>query len=72
MALGRETKEMLAVKLPYLAPIAEQLDIELGKVQSQHQGWARICFDSQGIKSNGKLIIKRIRTIADLLLKEDE
>ncbi len=72
MALGKETQEMLAIKLPYLAPVAEKLDRALGVVKSQNKGWARICFDAQGIDVKGNLIVKRIKATLDFLTKDDD
>lgn len=69
MALGKETKEMLAVKLPYLAPYAESLDTALGVAKTQNKGWARICFDTQGIDLKGNLIIKHIETVLKTFIK---
>lgn len=60
MALGEDTQKMLAVKLPYLAPIAEELDEVLGIVKSQNEGKALIRFETQGIDLYGNLIIKCI------------
>lgn len=71
MALGKETAEMLAVKLPHLAPIAERLDTALGIAKTQNRGWARICFDAQGIDYKGNLIVKSIKTVLELFTKTE-
>lgn len=65
--MGPETAEMLAIKFPHLAPMAEDLDKVLGVVKTQNQGWARICFDVQGIDREGNLIVKGIEAALKFL-----
>jgi hypothetical protein len=67
--MGQDTAEMLALKLPHLAPIAEELDTALGVVKTQNRGWGRICFNAQGIDGGGNLIIDSVETVLKFLNK---
>ncbi len=58
MALGPDTQEMLAIKLPRLAPFAEELEQIMEEIREKGDGWGRISLDSQGLDEKGNLLIR--------------
>jgi hypothetical protein len=75
MALGKETREMLALKLPRLAPFAEELEEIMTEISEKGDGWGRISLDSQGLDEKGNLLIRffdqQIRRFRSKLSKKE-